>query len=124
MPWGCRSVVTGRRANCAGSNCFCNRASEGLSSLQGQHQVAQKLRSTTFPVNSLDLTTVPSSVVSSKGAAILPVGSRLILSEAKGSPASVRSAETTFSRKSIAAINTRSNEKGTLRLLPRKNFQG
>src|SRR5512134_2674713 len=107
MPCRCRSVVTVRRVNCAGSNCFCNRASEGISSLQGPHQVAQKLTSTTFPANSLDFTTVPSSVVSSKGTAILPDGSRLILSEVKGSPDSVGPAEAILSKETIATIKTR-----------------
>src|SRR5205085_11064120 len=85
---------------------FCKRASDGISSLQGPHQVAQKLTSTTFPVNSLDLTTLPSRVVSSKGAAVLPAGNRLILSETKGSPADARSGDTMLTKESSAAIKT------------------
>jgi len=96
---------------------------KGISSLQGPHQVAQKLTSTTFPDNSLDFTTLPSSVASSKGTAMLPAGNRLILSETKGSPASVGPAAAMLTRESAIAITVCFIDAGMLRFLFRQDLR-
>src|SRR5262245_31811667 len=80
------SAVTVTTRTCAGSNCVWRRASDGISSLQGPHQVAQKFRSTTFPDRSSERTVSPSSALRSNGASGAPVVTRVMRSAANGSP--------------------------------------
>ncbi len=57
----------------------------GISSLQGPHQVAQKLSTTSFPANSSHEHALPSRDFNSKGAATVPGGTDPILSVEKDS---------------------------------------
>src|SRR5687767_8879955 len=55
------SVVTVTTRTRAGSKCSCSRPSDGISSLHGPHQVAQKFKSTTFPIRSAERSVPPRS---------------------------------------------------------------
>src|SRR6476659_5375166 len=59
------SVVTVTTRTCPRSNCDCSRASDGISSLHGPHQVAQKLSTTTLPAKCCELKVAPSSALRS-----------------------------------------------------------
>src|SRR5688572_22905320 len=79
------SVVTVTTRTRAESKCSCSRPSDGISSLHGPHQVAQKFKSTTFPIRSAERSVPPSSAFRSNVSSGLPVGTRLTRSATNGS---------------------------------------
>src|SRR6478672_961980 len=81
------SAVTVTTRTCPGSNCDCSRASDGISSLHGPHQVAQKLSNTTLPAKCCEPRVAPSSALRSNATAGSPVDVRVTPSAPKGSPA-------------------------------------
>src|SRR6476660_5109882 len=66
------SAVTVTTRTCPGSNCDCSRASDGISSLHGPHQVAQKLSNTTLPAKCCEPRVSPSSALRSNAIAGTP----------------------------------------------------
>src|SRR6476620_1768909 len=81
------SAVTVTTRTCPGSNCDCSRASDGISSLHGPHQVAQKLSTTTLPAKCCEPMVSPSSALRSNATAGTPEEIRVTPIAPKGSMA-------------------------------------